>query len=153
MKVHLGLYCSTIIVEKACCGHVHVPHHGGEKVLFCQVLLMSCSAFLWTALPVGGGVLGGALGYFPKNMIIWGLLNIGVLWALTCILPTGLPKVRFLCGVTNVVRLERWVIKAPGGIYLSRQQLPLKLAWAISIHKSQVSDSSSSLSSTRSRAP
>ncbi|XP_062996335.1 ATP-dependent DNA helicase PIF1 isoform X1 [Elgaria multicarinata webbii] len=49
----------------------------------------------------------------------------------------GLPKVRFLCGITSVVGPERWVLKGPSGIYLSRHQLPLKLAWAISIHKSQ----------------
>ncbi|KAM6918859.1 ATP-dependent DNA helicase PIF1 [Xenentodon cancila] len=49
----------------------------------------------------------------------------------------GLPRVRFLCGVTEVLKPERWVFKSGGGMHLSRQQLPLKLAWAISIHKSQ----------------
>lgn len=48
----------------------------------------------------------------------------------------------FLCGATEVLKPERWVFKSGGGIHLSRQQLPLKLAWAISIHKSQVRNGS-----------
>ncbi|XP_015996556.2 ATP-dependent DNA helicase PIF1 isoform X2 [Rousettus aegyptiacus] len=49
----------------------------------------------------------------------------------------GLPQVRFLCGVTEVIRADRWTVQATGGQFLTRQQLPLQLAWAISIHKSQ----------------
>ncbi|XP_077581199.1 ATP-dependent DNA helicase PIF1 [Stigmatopora nigra] len=49
----------------------------------------------------------------------------------------GPPRVRFMCGVTEVLKPERWVFKSGGGTHLSRHQLPLKLAWAISIHKSQ----------------
>jgi hypothetical protein len=33
---------------------------------------------------------------------------------------------------------ERWIIKTGSGALLSRKQIPLRLAWAISIHKSQV---------------
>lgn len=53
---------------------------------------------------------------------------------------SGLPQVRFLCGITEVIRTDRWTVQVTGGQYLSRQQLPLQLAWAISIHKSQVGD-------------
>uniref|UniRef100_A0A8C5KW85 ATP-dependent DNA helicase PIF1 n=1 Tax=Jaculus jaculus TaxID=51337 RepID=A0A8C5KW85_JACJA len=49
----------------------------------------------------------------------------------------GLPQVRFLCGVTEVIRTDRWTVQVTGGQFVSRQQLPLQLAWAISIHKSQ----------------
>ncbi|XP_017363612.1 ATP-dependent DNA helicase PIF1 isoform X1 [Cebus imitator] len=49
----------------------------------------------------------------------------------------GLPQVRFLCGVTEVIRADRWTVQVTGSQLLSRQQLPLQLAWAMSIHKSQ----------------
>ncbi|XP_051678297.2 ATP-dependent DNA helicase PIF1 [Oryctolagus cuniculus] len=49
----------------------------------------------------------------------------------------GLPQVRFLCGVTEVIHVDHWTVNGTGGQVLSRKQLPLQLAWALSIHKSQ----------------
>ena len=49
----------------------------------------------------------------------------------------GLPLVRFAQGMEMVIKRERFVYKTLAGA-VSRVQLPLQLAWAISIHKSQV---------------
>ncbi len=50
----------------------------------------------------------------------------------------GYPTVKFMCGATVTIRPQRWTFKVGGGVFICRRQLPLKLAWAVSIHKSQV---------------
>lgn len=50
----------------------------------------------------------------------------------------GSPCVQFKCGNTVTIKPEKWIVKTPTGQFISRQQVPLKLAWAFSIHKSQV---------------
>ena len=49
----------------------------------------------------------------------------------------GLPIVRFVGGVTQEVKSDKWTVKGGPGVVLTRTQLPLRLAWAFSIHKSQ----------------
>ena len=46
--------------------------------------------------------------------------------------------VRFVSGKVTVVSPEWWSVRTGGGAVATRKQLPLKLAWAMSIHKSQV---------------
>lgn len=49
----------------------------------------------------------------------------------------GLPVVRFKNCKEYIAKSERWVIKSTAGALLTRKQIPLNLAWAFSIHKSQ----------------
>ncbi|CAH2093009.1 unnamed protein product [Euphydryas editha] len=49
----------------------------------------------------------------------------------------GLPVVRFKNKKEYTARTERWYVKNSNGSLLCRRQVPLNLAWAFSIHKSQ----------------
>ncbi|XP_013189823.1 ATP-dependent DNA helicase PIF1 [Amyelois transitella] len=49
----------------------------------------------------------------------------------------GLPVVRFKNKKEYTARAERWFVKNSNGSLICRRQVPLNLAWAFSIHKSQ----------------
>jgi len=52
----------------------------------------------------------------------------------------GMPVVRFSMGLVRTIHREQWNVSLGAGKYVrsaSRSQIPLELAWALSIHKSQ----------------
>jgi ATP-dependent DNA helicase PIF1 len=65
-----------------------------------------------------------------------GLVN-GARGVITKYAEGSWPVVKFKNNVEYVAKPEKWIIKTPTGGVLQRSQVPLKLAWAFSIHKSQ----------------
>lgn len=49
----------------------------------------------------------------------------------------GLPIVQFMSGETMIIEKHKWKVKMTDKLYLEREQIPLILSWAITIHKSQ----------------
>ncbi|XP_031624405.1 ATP-dependent DNA helicase PIF1 [Contarinia nasturtii] len=49
----------------------------------------------------------------------------------------GLPILKMKNNKQYTAKPEKWIIKTPAGMLITRKQIPVKLAWAFSIHKSQ----------------
>jgi ATP-dependent DNA helicase PIF1 len=47
----------------------------------------------------------------------------------------GLPIVQFMSGETLIIEKHKWKVKMTDKLYLEREQIPLILSWAITIHK------------------
>eukprot|EP00462_Mataza_sp_D1_P007381 CAMPEP_0175123576 /NCGR_PEP_ID=MMETSP0087-20121206/2320_1 /TAXON_ID=136419 /ORGANISM="Unknown Unknown, Strain D1" /LENGTH=354 /DNA_ID=CAMNT_0016405283 /DNA_START=291 /DNA_END=1355 /DNA_ORIENTATION=+ len=97
-----------------------------------QMLAASCSARQRLHLKVGAQVI------LLRNISVQqGLCN-GSRGVVTKIKAnTRYPEVRFANGLVRVISPETWKITIGGVVAASREQIPLELAWAMSVHKSQ----------------
>jgi hypothetical protein len=77
-------------------------------------------------LDVAGGLVNGARGVVT-GMVANATSGGGRLW----------PEVKFACGVTQVMTPEVWSVMEGDAVIAERKQVPLSLAWAVSVHKCQ----------------
>lgn len=103
--------------------------HGSERIV--AALKKSCLSPESLELKIGARVM------FTKNNFDEGFVN-GTLGEITVFnKENGLPIVRTLSGRDIVAALADWAIMDGGRTLAKIKQLPLRLAWAITVHKSQ----------------
>lgn len=78
----------------------------------------------------------GAVVMFVKNNFERGYVN-GTLGFVVGFEESGYPLIRTKKGVEIIASPESWVIEESGTIKAEISQIPLRLAWAITVHKSQ----------------
>ena len=103
---------------------------GSGKDTMVEILKKSCLAQDVLYLKKGAEVM------FVKNNADAGYVN-GTRGVVTDFDVSGMPIVTLHNGKVIYVQTETWAIEEDGKIKASVTQIPLRLAWAITIHKSQ----------------
>ncbi len=104
--------------------------YGKGRPVLVEILKKSCLAPETLRLKVGAEVM------FIKNDMEKRFVN-GTRGVVVDFAPSGLPIVRLLNGREIEVETDSWRVEENGKIKAEIAQLPLRLAWAITIHKSQ----------------
>lgn len=106
-----------------------MTHHGAKPLV--EQLQRGCLSPEKLSLKVGAKVM------FTRNNFEEGFVN-GTTGEVIRFSPdTKLPVIRLLTGREMEIGPGSWGIEAEGQIIASISQLPLRLAWAMTIHKSQ----------------